>query len=400
MIRLLRPSRRFTPAMDVADPEAERGLRVAKLYYFFFFGAIGCLVPFLNVYLEHQGLSGSQIGLINSVAPLIALTANPFWGGVADRWQIHRLVLTLCAVAAGGIALFLLKISGFWAYMLLISVLVFFRSPVPALLDSTTMGLVKRVEGSYGRQRMWGSVAFVLATLGLGQILSIENLRPAFWLHAITMAIGCGGLSLFLPIRRSPVQVNILAGLRDLSRNRSYMSFLGAMVLMGMGIASFFNFIGLHILAVGGNEAQLGMAFAATGMAEIPIMFMGARWFRRYRHARLILVGFGGFVLTWTLFSLTTSAEQIILIMALNGICFGMIWVAVVGFASDTAPAGLEATAQSLVGAAQGGLGMSLGALFAGYLWDIGGGPVIFRTAAGIMVLAGLLFYWGNRRAL
>lgn len=400
MLRLLRPSRRYTPTVDIGREEARRGLVIAKLYYFCFFGAIGCLVPFLNVYLEYQGLSGAQIGLINSIAPLIALAANPFWGALSDRWQIHRIVLAFCAALAGGVSLFLIGAADFWAFLLLIGLLTFFRSPVPALLDSTTMGLVKRVDESYGRQRMWGSVAFVMATYGLGQVLTLSQMLPAFWLHALVMGIGCGGLSLLLPIRRSPQRINVAAGLRRLSRSASYMTFLGAIVLLGMGTSSFFNFVGLHILALGGTEAQLGMAFAVTGLAEIPIMFMGARWFGRYRHGRLILVGFGGFVGVWILFSLATSALQVVLLMALNGICFGMIWVAVVGFASDTAPTGLEATAQSLVAAAQGGLGMSLGALVAGTLWDVGGGPVIFRVAAACLFLAGVIFFAGNRREL
>jgi PPP family 3-phenylpropionic acid transporter len=64
-------------------------LLVAKGSYFVFFAAIGCLVPFFNIYLQQKGLTGVEIGWLNSIAPLVALAANPFWGGVADRWQIH-----------------------------------------------------------------------------------------------------------------------------------------------------------------------------------------------------------------------------------------------------------------------------------------------------------------------
>ncbi len=56
---------------------------------------------------------------------------------------------------------------------------------------------------------------------------------------------------------------------------------------MGMGAAGYFVFLGLHILDLGGTEAQIGLAFSASAAAEIPIMFLGARWFARYDNATI-----------------------------------------------------------------------------------------------------------------
>ena len=49
-----------------AAESSHRGssLWVAKLYYLFFFGALGALAPFFNVYLRERGLSGAEIGVI------------------------------------------------------------------------------------------------------------------------------------------------------------------------------------------------------------------------------------------------------------------------------------------------------------------------------------------------
>ena len=72
-------------------------------------------------------------------------------------------------------------------------------------------------------------------------------------------------------------------------------------------------------------------------------------------------------------------------------------WVAAVGYASEAAPLGLSATAQALMGAAQSGLGWSLGSVIAGYLWDNTNGHVIFFFAAFTFILATLIFWLGNR---
>ena len=82
------------------------------------------------------------------------------------------------------------------------------------------------------------------------------------------------------------------------------------------------------------------------------------------------------------------------------GICFGVFWVAVVGYASEAAPQGLNATAQSLMGAAMSGLGWSLGSVCAGYLWDLANGHVVFFFAALMAILALIIFSLGKTRPL
>lgn len=400
MYRKPSPSPVLAPNITASSSNIQRGLHVSKLYYFFFFGAIGSIVPFFNVYLEQIGMTGTQIGLIGSLAPLIALTSNPLWGSIADRWQIHRQLLAGLALASGLISLFFLGAQTFWMIMLVVIGLSFFRTPIPALVDSTVMSLVAQAGSSYGRQRMWGSLGFVLATYGLGQLVNLQDLRLIFWLHAGLLAVGCALLSLLLPIQGGLDRVNILTGLRTLAARPGYLSYLAGMVLLGVGAAGFANFLGLHILELGGTESQVGMAWALNAITEIPIMFMGARWFGRVRYSRQILIGFIGFILAWFALALAQTPAQVLMAIPLTGVCYGFFWVAAVGYAAESAPKGLEATAQSLAGAAQSGLGWGIGSLIAGALWDAAGGHVVLFTSAGVMVMAAVIFWAGNRRTL
>ena len=143
------------PAIAAA-PSKQNGSRwVAKMYYFCFFGALGAMAPFFNVYLRERDLSGVEIGIIASIPPLIALAANPFWGGIADRWQLHQQVLALCALVAGLISFTFGWLDGFWALLLAIVAMIFFRTPVPALLDSAVMG-----SRQAHRRHLWPAAAF------------------------------------------------------------------------------------------------------------------------------------------------------------------------------------------------------------------------------------------------
>jgi len=371
-------------------------LWVAKLYYLVFFSAIGAIAPFFNIYLSSQGLSGAQIGLLGSIPPIVALLANPFWGAVADRWQIHQRVLAICALGAGLLSFPFLWATGFWPLLLLVAVMIFFRSPVPALLDSAVMDMVGKTGASYGRQRLFGSIGFVVFSYGLGQMLTARNLDAIFWLHGLLLAGVCTLLGLMLPIERVAQRPNLLAGLGQLWRRPGYPNFLIMNVLMGAGAASFIGFIGLHILALGGAEAEVGMVYALNAVTEIPIMFAGAWILARFRPSQLIVAGLIGFAAVYTIMAMATSPVTILAAAPLLGVLYACFWLAVVNYASQSAPDGLRATGQGLVGAAQAGLGWSIGAVMGGMLWDAFGGSVVLMTAAGLMVSAALVYAQAN----
>ncbi len=390
---------------------SQRDLLTAKLYYFCLFGALGALLAYLNVFLAEQGLSGTQIGWLQSVAPLVALAAGPFWGAVADRWRAQRAVLVLCAAGAGLTSLLFLSTNIFWLLLLIVVAMRFFLAPIPSLVDSATVEMVSRERGvpgaadqrarwggvSYGRQRLWGSVGFVLASYGLGRVLVGEQIAWVFWLHALLLAVGCLSLSLLLPISQTRAEQSWRVGLGQLLTRRGYAGFLLAMGLYGVGFGGYSNFLALHVLALGGSEAQVGAAWALNAVAEIPIMFVGAAWFARYSHVRLLLASLVGFALVWGGIGLARAPWQVMAVVSLFGVCYGIFWVAAVSYASDAAPPGLSATSQTLFGAVQSGLGISLGALLSGYVWDAFGGGGVFALATGAALSAALLLGWSTR---
>jgi len=389
------------PGIGLRLAEAGRGRLVAKLFYFVFYAAIGSLAPFFNVYLQQAGLNGQQIGLLSGVLPLVALVSSPFWGALADRWQIHRQVLAFCAFASGGISLLFLPLSGFWALVGLVVLLSFFRTPIPAIVDASVMDLVKQTGSSYGRQRLWGSLGFVLFSFGIGRLLVLDNLVPIFWLHGLLLGIGCGLLGLLLPIERRENPTGLWEGLGVMTRRPGFASFLAALVLAGVALSGYTNFLSLHMMELGGTSGQVGLAWALAAILEIPMMALGAAWMSRFSQRRLILTSFGGFAAVWTVMGLATTPTAVLLAIPFAGASYAIFWMAVVGYAAEVAPPGMGATAQALIGAAQAGLGWAIGSVLAGALWDIYGGMGVYLTIAGVMMLAAAVFGWGSdKRAI
>ena len=74
-----------------------------KGFYFFFMGGVGCVLPFLSIYYKQLGLSPQQIGLISGLRPIVGFTSGPVWGSLADRFNIHRVLLFISLLSWIGV---------------------------------------------------------------------------------------------------------------------------------------------------------------------------------------------------------------------------------------------------------------------------------------------------------
>ena len=111
-----------------------------SLFWFTFFGALGVFFPYYSLYLkENAGLTGTQLGLVLSVMPLVGIVAQPFWGQVADRTGARgRLVAFLSMVSAAGFVLLGLA-QGFVPILLAAVFLACFSTPVIPLSVSVAL---------------------------------------------------------------------------------------------------------------------------------------------------------------------------------------------------------------------------------------------------------------------
>src|SRR5690349_16462975 len=93
-------------------------------------------MPFLAVFYAHSGLSGSEIGVLSGIGPLVALMVTPAVAALADRrdWRVRTLSLALI-----GTALCLLVVplpDSFGALLPIVVILALVLGPVAPLADS------------------------------------------------------------------------------------------------------------------------------------------------------------------------------------------------------------------------------------------------------------------------
>ena len=79
--------------------QINKDLLIYKAFYFFYFGALGAINPYLPVYLRQIGLSAFAVGLLVGIRPIVQLASAPFWTVVADKFRKRKAILVMSIMA-------------------------------------------------------------------------------------------------------------------------------------------------------------------------------------------------------------------------------------------------------------------------------------------------------------
>jgi len=365
-------------------------------FYFLYFGAVGCLFPYLNLYYQRVGLTGLQIGVLSAIAALVTQLASPLWGMLGDSHTLHR---TLLSVAVGGtiIPALLLSVGNVLSWLGPVTfVYAFFFGPITPLVDSTALEVAKASHRSYGELRAWGTIGFIVSALAIGRIIEVTNLKVLFPGYVLFM-LGSLALSLCLPQRRRRWRGAGTRGLSVLLADRAFLLFLASVFLLAAAMRAANAFFALYLDAIGAGEGLVGLSWALAALSEVPVVFFSRVLLGKLSARGLFAVGFAVYALRWLLYSQITSPGMILATQLLHGLSYGAYLVAGVVYTSERAPEGLGATAQGLFSGTTMGLAGMVGALIGGWLYDRAGVANLFRLCSLAAAFALVIFLFSPR---
>jgi len=365
-----------------------------RAIFFLLFAGVGLFFPFLNVYYREIGLSGTQIGLISTVGPVVGIFGATVWGLLSDRFGRSRWVIALVGVGVIGSVLVLGEVHTFAGILAVATVYSFFSSAIFPLVDSITLSRLGAQSARYGQYRVWGSIGFIVAASSAGFFFQQAGLNKMFAGYAIIMGFFLL-VMLSLPLKALKFQGSVLTGVGQMIRRSSWIVFAVCVFFTWIGYIGMLNFIGVALKALGGSESLIGLVNTIAAIAEIPVMLYSAQLLRKVGAARLIIFGAGFFALRLFLYSLIPAPEWAMAISLLNGLSYGFLWIGVVAYANDLAPANLKATAQSLT-AAISSLASLTGGITGGWLFDQVGPLHLFQVLAAFCLI-GLISFVGGR---
>ncbi len=312
----------------------------AKLFYFFWFGAMGALLPFLSLYYRSVELSLTQIGVLAALTGAVQLVAAPMWSMLADLFQMRRVLWPLAAAGTIGPYLLMGRTSSFAMLFVLALLQALFAAPVVALADSATLTLLGDRREQYGSQRMFGGIGWAVSTIVSGRVIEHWGYGAAFWGYAVC-ASGAVLAILALP-QTQLVASNIGAAVRGLLRDARWFAFLSCVFLIGCCSSIVHSFISLFLQDIGASDTQIGLAHSLASLSEIPVMALSPIMLRRWGARPLMVMAGMLYAVRMAIYILFPTPAWALTAQLLHGLCFGALWTAGVVEVQRLAPRGLE----------------------------------------------------------
>lgn len=373
---------------------------IARAFYFTIFAALAFLLPFLSLYYQKElGLSGSQIGFLTGIAPIISLVGASIWGGIADATRKHKtiLLITIAGVWVSVLAIF--KAPGFLLLTVAVGFYAFLSSPVLSIIDNAVMTLLGDRRDEYGLERVWGSIGWGVSAIFAGMLIQHFGLHWAFYGFLILYG-ALFFVAIRFPIPQVSISTNFWQGLRTFITDFRWIIFLMVALVEGLSLSIFLNFLFLHLADMGSSRTIMSLSLTFATFSEIPIFLAGHKLLRRWTHVQLLIISILLTAVRAFLYVGMTAPWQVLLISLLHGPTFAMMWMAGVAYATRIAPPGLGTTALGVFSGTTFGLGSALGALSGGWLYQHVGSTAPFLWAGVASILATLPFFWVHRHTI
>ena len=361
-----------------------------SLLYAVVFVEIGIAMPFMPVWLSALGLDASVIGLLLALPIATRIVATAPLMSLIDRGVGAQSLLVAGSLALA--ATYALMPAGAACGWPLLAGLVLANAvagaPLVPSIDYLTLAAVRLRPGlDYARIRMSGSVAFLIANLAGGALLTATGERLAVPLLLTALALIASGVA----VAGGSVAASaprIEPGPRPRLPRRLRLC-IGAAAAIQASHAAIYAFGSIHWTAHGLSTAIVGGLWGVGVMAEIVLFALAgrlpARWRTPFRY--LALGGCAAVLRALGMFLFGDNLAALVALQSLHGLTFGATQLGAMAAVSGFAPEGARGRAQGTLSAANA-IAAAGATLVSGFAYRAGG-PLAFLLM-GPLALAGL----------
>ena len=314
------------------------------------------------------------------------------WGWLADhlgrRVRIIQWLAGLSLVSYVGV-FFGDSFNWLFAVMLLLS---FFWSASLPLIEVVTLGHLGDKFDRYGRIRLWGSVGFILAVIGLGYLLEHTAIHTLLWVVlALLTAVLLFSINITEPFITQPE--NDVGSIWQILRRREVIALLAACFAMSAAHGSYYTFYSIYLVEHGYSTGQVGWLWALGVVCEILIFLFMPRLTRLFGLKRILLVSL---MLAFIRFAVIGWAVEwwwlIVLAQTLHAATFGSYHASAVALTHQYFKGRHQSKGQGLYTSVSYGVGGTVGAVISGYAWESLGASWTFSLSAACALIGCIVF--------
>jgi PPP family 3-phenylpropionic acid transporter len=363
-------------------------------FYFAYFAFVGAFTPYWTLYLQSLAFSAFQIAALMSLFQVARIFAPSLWGWLADylghrvkiiQWLAVLSTLSYLGVFAGE------SYSWMFAVMLLLS---FFWSASLPLIETVTLGHLGDQFDRYGHIRMWGSIGFILAVIGLGYLLDYFSIRILLW-FVFAMMLGVLIFSRNIPEPKIIPHHMDDSSVWRIMRQPEVLALLVACFMMAAAHGVYYTFYSIYLVDHGYSKGQVGWLWALGVICEILIFLWMPKLTKLFGLKRILLISL---FIAFVRFNLIGWAVDwwwlLLFAQILHAATFGSYHASAVALTHRYFKGKHQSKGQGLYTGVSYGVGGTFGGLVSGYAWESFGSSWTFGLSGVFALIGCVLFIW------
>ena len=325
------------------------------VFYIVYYITLGVFAPYLNVYYERLGFSGSKIGLINSLGLIASMIVTPLWGAISDKTRSPKGMIAFLMMATGISAFFFSMQKAFLPVLVLSIILSMFRYNVWSLIDGVGIECCSAVQKDFGFARSMGSVGYLLGSFVIANTLNSFGISGPY-LNVMIIFSFLGAVLIFImpsykPTEKKKSKISFTESVKTLFTNKNYVFVLIMMLLTSMVVDCILNYSGNHLInTLHQNDSMIGIFSCAQVLPEVIIVMFANRIFRKMNTRKIFMLGAAAQAVRFFLCALSSNVVVFLLATTLHGITIAVSSVGYVSYIHKQVDSRILATAMALYG--------------------------------------------------
>ncbi|MEJ2575113.1 MAG: MFS transporter [Gammaproteobacteria bacterium] len=356
-------------------------------FYFFYFGALGALVPFWGLYLQSVGFSPLEIGQLMAILMATKVVAPYLWGWLGDylghRMRIVRAASLVSAAVFGG----MFWAQGYWQVAaVMVSFSFFWNASLPQFEVVTFAYLAEQVR-RYARVRVWGSVGFIFTVVALGVWVDASGARVVL-AAVLVLYIGIWLSTLFVDDPNPEPHPAGQPGILSVIRRPAILAFFAAVFFMQMSHGAYYAFYSIYMEDQGYSKTLIGQLWGLGVLAEVVLFVFMHRLLDRWGGRRVLVASLLIAAVRWVLIgTLPGSLAVMIVAQLLHAATFGAFHASAIHLVHHYFLGRHKGRGQALYSSLSFGAGGALGSLSSGVTWETLGPMETYLIATGVALL-------------
>lgn len=358
------------------------------IFYFFYFSIIGVYVIFLPKVLSIAGYSASDIGIIFAAAPLVRFIV-PFAFIKGLKINIVSFNISLLIMCLSGLS-FYFSLDSFYKLLLSNITLGVGLSIVLPYIELIALQYLKKER--YGKIRLFGSVGFILVALVLVKFLDDASVALSYLLVLTLITAFFGHL---IAKKASAVLEKHIEHLNDINILKDWRLWFG-LTLMQVSFGSFYNFFTIYTTDNGVSLDVTIYLWSFGVIVEIFMLYFQGALLRKNLLLILQLTTLATAFRWFLLFLFPNNIGLLFFSQSIHALSFALFHSAAISYLFYLYKH--KSLAQQFFSGITYGFGAFLGALIAGYIYELYPNYLFLSATFIALMSSWFLYLWGIKQ--